>query len=231
MSRQWSYFGAGLPYLKENDWPGYLIVIEGADGCGRSTQIAMAKDWLERRGHAVLDTGLRRSSLAGRMITRAKRGNLLGRTTLSLLYATDLADQLENRVIPALRAGLVVLADRYIFAVMARDLARGARRDWLEKLYGFALRPDLTIYLQTTPEERLHRALAKERFLDYWEAGMDMGLAPDRVTSYLRYQALLQGHYDSMAANYQFAAIDGSRSRKEIHEQVQERIERVLERG
>ena len=231
MSRQWTYYGAGLPYLKENDWPGHLIVIEGADGCGRSTQITMMKDWLERQGLAVLDTGLRRSSLVGRMITHAKRGNLLGRTTLSLLYATDLADQLENRIIPALRAGFVVLADRYIFAMMARDLARGAQCEWLEQLFGFALKPDLVLYLQTTPAERLHRSLAKSQCLDYWEAGVDLGLAPDRFTSYLRYQALLQEHYDRIADQYGFVAVNGSASRKEIHEQMRENIQRVVGGG
>lgn len=231
MSRPWSYYGKGLPYLKESSWPGYLIVLEGADGSGRTTQIALLKFWLEQLGYAVTDTGLRRSSLVGRMITRAKRGNLLGRTTLSLLYATDLADQLENRIIPALRAGHVVLADRYLYAMMARDLVRGAKRDWLEGLFGFALRPDLIIYLQTTPEERLRRSLAKSRQLDYWESGMDLGLAPDRFTSYLRYQALLQEQYDRLAAQYGFASVGGSASRKAIQDQCRELVRQVLEGG
>lgn len=231
MSRSWTYFGSGLPYLRENDWPGHLIVMEGADGCGRSTQIALLKDWLEQKGRAVLDTGLRRSTLVSRMITRAKRGNLLGRTTLSLLYATDLADQLENRMIPALRSGFVVLADRYIFAMMARDLVRGARRDWTEQLFGFALRPDLTIYLKTSPEERLRWSLAKSPFLDYWESGMDLGLAADRFTSYLRYQSLLQEQYDRMATQYGFTVVDGGASRQAVHQQVKARVQAVLEGG
>jgi dTMP kinase len=220
VSARWQYYGKGLPYLTEHDWPGHLLVVEGADGCGRSTQIALLKDWLERRGHAVLSTGLRRSALASEMITRAKQGNLLGRTTLSLLYATDLADQLENRMIPALRAGFVVLADRYIYSMMARDLVRGADRHWLEQLFGFALRPDLVIYLHTLPEERLHRTLAKSGALDYWESGMDLGLAHDRFSSYLQYQGLLQEQYDRMQAQYGFTVVDGSAPREDVHKAV-----------
>jgi len=153
MSRTWSFYGQGLPQVKEPDWPGRLIAIEGADAAGRSTQVAMLEEWLERQRHPVLVTGLRRSALVGKLIARAKQGTRLGRRTLSLLYATDLADQLENRVIPALRAGFVVLADRYIYSAMARDLARGAEPEWLEQPYGFALRPDLVHQLKTAPPE------------------------------------------------------------------------------
>jgi dTMP kinase len=224
MSRRWEFYGRGLPYLRDRGWPGRLIVMEGADGCGRSTQIGLLKGWLEHRGHAVLDTGLRRSSLVSQMITQAKQGNLLGRTTLSLLYATDLADQLENRMIPALRAGFVVLADRYIFSMMARDLVRGAERDWLEHLFGFAPKPDRVIYLQTTPEQRLHRSLAKNQTLDYWESGMDLGLAADRFTSFLKYQAMLQEHYDRMAGDYGFVTVDGGSDPETTHRLVRRHV-------
>ena len=133
------FYGKGLPYLQLNELPGKLIVIEGADCSGRSTQISMLKDWLETEGHAVLDTGLKRSTLIGNVIFEAKKGNILGKKTLSLLYSTDFADQLENKIIPALSAGFVVLADRYIFTLMARDFVRGASREWLMELFGFAL--------------------------------------------------------------------------------------------
>lgn len=229
--RTWRFYGKGLPYLKECDWPGHLIVIEGADGAGRSTQIARLRAWLEGQGHAVMDTGLRRSSLLSKMITRAKSGNLLGRTTLSLLYATDLADRLENQIIPALRAGFVVLADRYIFSMMARDLVRGARQDWLEELFGFALVPDATLYLRTQPEERLHRHLAKYRTLDYWESGMDLGLASDRFTSFQRYQKQLQDQYERLAPTYGFITINGSDRVELVHEQVRAQVEAVLRRA
>ncbi|MDF2627612.1 MAG: thymidylate kinase [Symbiobacteriaceae bacterium] len=231
MNRAWSFYGQGFPYLEAGSWPGRLIALEGADGAGRSTQIAMLTDWLERHRHPVLVTGLRRSALVGKLIARAKLGNRLGRRTRSLLYATDLADQLENQVIPALRAGFVVLADRYIFSAMARDLARGAEPAWLEQLYGFALKPDLIIYLQTTPRERLARALAKSSTLDYWESGLDLGLADDRVASHLAYQSLLQEHLDRMADLCGFVTVDASAPKKEIHEQVRSAVEPVLEGG
>ncbi|HEY3273645.1 MAG TPA: hypothetical protein VGJ92_07790, partial [Methanocella sp.] len=148
------YYGIGLPYLKLNpaDLQGKLIIVEGADCSGRSSQIAMLKVWLEANGHAVMDTGLRRSGLVGEAIEEAKQGHTLGKKTMSLLYATDLADQLENKIIPALKAGFVVLADRYIFTLMVRDLARGADKAWLKELFGFALVPDLVFYLSVEPD-------------------------------------------------------------------------------
>lgn len=231
MSRTWQFYHKGFPYLKECNWPGYLIVLEGGDCAGRSTQIDLLRKWLERKGHAVLDTGLKRSSLMSRMITEAKQGNLLGRTTLSLLYATDLADQIETSMIPALRAGFVVLADRYIFTMIARDLVRGARREWLEELFGFALVPDAILYLKTSVDERLHRVLRKNRTLDYWESGMDLGFAPDRFTSFRKYQALLDAQFDRMAPRYGFQVIDGMNPAGAVQEAVQQAVKQVLEGG
>jgi dTMP kinase len=231
VTHRWNYYGKGLPTLADERWPGHFVVIEGADGCGRSTQIALLKNWLEQEGHAVLDTGLQRSNLVSKMITRAKAGNVLGRTTLSLLYATDLADQLENSMIPALRAGFIVLADRYVFSLIARDMIRGAQRNWLEHLFGYALKPNLTVYLRTTPEERLHRALAKSQTLDYWESGMDLGLAADRYTSFIKYQELLQNHLESMADRYRFITVDGSVAVDTVHLQVRKQVEHILERS
>ena len=118
---------------------GKLIVLEGTDGVGRSTQIGLLKQWLENHGHAVLDTGMTRSALAGKRLKRAKEGHTLGGITMSLFYATDFADRLENEIIPALRAGFVVLTDRYIYSLMARAIVRGADPDWLREVYGFAL--------------------------------------------------------------------------------------------
>lgn len=229
MSRDWHYFGKGLPYLQENGWPGHLIVLEGSDCAGRSTQIAMLRTWLEQEGYAVAETGLRRSGLAGRMISEAKEGTELGRTTRSLLYITDLADQLESVMIPALRAGFVVLSDRYVFSLMARDMVRGADPAWLQELMGFAVVPDLVIYLRTTPEERLHRALARHGALDYWESGLDLGLAADRYTSFLRYQGQLQDAYDQLSKQYGFAQVDGSQSVRQVQEQIRNLVGRALD--
>jgi len=215
-----SFYGVGLPYLKNKNLPGKLIVIEGADGSGRSTQIAMLKNHLEAEGYAVLDTGLKRSNLVADVIEQAKKGNILGKTTLSLLYCTDFADQLENKIIPALTAGYIVLADRYIFTLMARDIVRGARKEWLKKLLGFAIVPDIIFYLQANPETLLHRAFAKYGKLDYWESGMDVHLSTDIIESFLKYHALLKKEFDNMADEYNFIVLNAEENPSQIQNQM-----------
>lgn len=231
MSRTWRYYGKGLPYMQESDWPGRLIVLEGPDCAGRSTQIELLQTWLESEGHAVLTTGIKRSDLAAKMIMEAKEGHVQGQKTLTMLYATDLADQMENKIIPALRAGFIVLADRYIWTPMARDVMRGMKQEWMAELYGFALVPDLTIYLQTTPQERLHRALTKYQTLDWWESGMDLGLASDRFTSFLKYQRELEAQYARLAKAYSFATVDGSGAPKVVQEPIRALVRGVLTEG
>jgi len=231
MKRTWRYYGKGLPNQTENDWPGHLIVMEGSDCCGRSTQTRLLRGWLEQQGYAVMETGLKRSNLVSRMIIDAKQGNLLGRRTLSMLYTTDLADQLENQMIPALRAGFVVLADRYFFTMMARDAVRGIKADWLEKLMGFALVPDAIIYLKSTVEERLHRSIDKYQTLDYWESGVDLRLASDRFTSFQRYQELLQIQYERLASRYGFHTVNGSAGVTDVHKEVRAIVARTLTEG
>ena len=137
--RPFPTFGVHLPRIREEGLKGHLIVIEGADGSGRTTECDLLKEHLEIQGHAVVDTGLRRSSLVGDLIDQAKQGHVLGKTTLALFYAVDFADQLENKIIPALSAGTIVLADRYIFTLMARAVVRGASREWARQLYAFGL--------------------------------------------------------------------------------------------
>ncbi len=219
------YYGKGIPYLKDITLPGKLIVIEGPDGSGRSTQTALLKEWLESSGHAVLNVGLRRSDLVMSAIIEAKKGNLLGKTTLSLLYATDLADQLENRIIPAMRAGFVAIADRYIYTLMARDLVRGAGEEWLEKLFGFAVVPDLIFYLDARPDLLMHRAFAKYGQLDYWESGMDLGASGDMIEGFLRYQTVLRVRYKGLAEKYGFQVLDGSAEPEAIQRRLRKRVE------
>ena len=156
-------YGTRLPGLTDESLGGKLIVIEGADGSGRTTEVALLKEWLEVEGHAVVDTGLRRSTLVAEEIDAAKQGHTLGATTMALLYAVDFADQLENKIVPALAAGSTVLADRYIYTLMARAVVRGASRDWASRLYRFALRPDLVVFLEARPEILLHRATRRGR--------------------------------------------------------------------
>jgi dTMP kinase len=161
-------------------------------------------------------------------LDRAQHGNVLSRTTLSLFYATDFADQLENVILPALRAGSIVLADRYIYTLMARDLVRGMDEDWLKNLYGIALVPDAVFYLNVSPEELVQRTFQKKVVLDYWESGMDLGLSRDMFDSFLKYQTLVEEQFRRLQATYGFTIINGHRPVDVIFSELQERIEAVL---
>src|SRR3954465_16042969 len=164
------YYGHGIPGMDLASLAGKLVVVEGADGSGRSTQIAKLVEWLEGGGHATVQGGLKRSTLVSEELEKAQEGNILSRTTLSLFYATDFADQIENSIVPALKAGFIVLADRYIYTLMARDLVRGMNQKWLENIYGIALIPDAVFYLRVSPETLIQRNFAKDFALDYWES-------------------------------------------------------------
>lgn len=223
------FYGKGLPYLTLNEFPGKLVVIEGPDCSGRSTHITMLKNWLEAKGHAVLDTGLKRSTLVGNVIMEAKKGHILGKTTQSLLYCTDFADQLENKIIPALSAGYIVLADRYIFTLMARDIVRGASKEWLRELFGFALIPDIIFYISVGPEILLHRTFANYGHLDYWESGMDLYLSSDMFDSFKKYHTLLKKEYEQMAGEYNFIVVDGKESIDKVQTQFRRKMSELLE--
>src|SRR2546426_1071051 len=211
------FYGYGLPSVALGRLAGRLIVVEGADGSGRSTQIALLTRWLECNGHATVQVGLKRSTLVSEELDQAKKGNILSRTTLSLFYATDFADQLENSILPALKAGFIVLADRYIYTLMARDLVRGMDQKWLENLYGMALVPDAVFYLKVSSETLVQRNFAKDFGLDYWESGMDLGLSRDMFDSFMRYQALLSSQFERLQRIYAFSIIDGDRLPEEVN--------------
>src|SRR2546427_6226482 len=186
------FYGHGIPGVDLEKLTGKLVVIEGADGSGRSTQIARLVQWLEGCGHATVQVGLKRSTLVSEELEQAKQGNILSHITLSLFYATDFADQLENIILPALKAGFMVLADRYIYTLMVRDLVRGMDEVWLKDLYGIALVPDAVFYLTVSPEQLVQRNFQKNHTLDYWESGMDVGLSRDMFDCFLQYQALVE---------------------------------------
>src|SRR6202161_2113782 len=160
------FYGLGVPGVDLSRLAGKLIVVEGADGSGRSTQIARLVEWLEGTGHATIQIGLKRSSLVSEELDKAQQGNILSHTTLSLFYATDFADQLENNILPGLRSGTMVLADRYIYTLMVRDMVRGIDLAWLKNLYGIALVPDAVFYLHVEPQELVARTFAKNQSLD-----------------------------------------------------------------
>jgi dTMP kinase len=206
--------------MPEEALVGKLIVVEGADGSGRTTEVTLLREWLEVEGHAVVDTGLRRSDLVSGEIDRAKQGHTLASTTMALLYAADFADQLENKIIPALAAGSTVLADRYIYTLMARAIARGASREYARQLYGFAVRPDLIIFLDARPEILLHRSIGKYGSLDYWESGMDLCLSRDLFESFFLYQDLLSKEFEWMASKYGFQNVDANQVPEQVHADV-----------
>src|SRR2546425_314437 len=164
------FYGHGVPGVDIAQLAGKLIVVEGADGSGRSTQIVKLVEWLEGCGHATVQVGLKRSTLVSEELEQAQQGNILSHITLSLFYATDFADQLENIILPALKAGFMVLADRYIYTLMVRDLVRGLDEKWVKNVYSIALVPDAVIYLTVSPEQLVQRNVQKNHTLDYWES-------------------------------------------------------------
>jgi len=226
-----SFYGHGLPNVDLKRLAGRLIVVEGADGSGRSTQIERLVAWLEGNGHATAQVGLKRSTLVSEELDQAKKGNILSRTTFSLFYATDFADQLENSILPALKAGFIVLADRYIYTLMARDLVRGMDMRWLKNLYGMALVPDAVFYLKVSPETLVQRNFAKDYALDYWESGMDLGFSRDMFDSFIRYQALMARQFHRLQTAYGFHIIEGDRPADDISSELQRKTEAVLAAG
>lgn len=223
------FYGAGLAKLEVHDLTGPLIVIEGADGVGRSTHMELLQGWLEGHGLAVLSTGLVRSSLTRRGIMSAKEGHSFDRTTMALFYATDLGDRIQHEIIPGMRSGFVVLADRYIYTTMARGAARGLSRDWLAKLYGFALIPTKVFFLRLDPDELIRRTLRRGGELDYWESGRDVGLAPDLYSSFRAYQNLILQEFDRMAGEYGFVTVDASRSVEEVQADLRRGVAEALD--
>ncbi len=205
-------------------YSGKLIAVEGLDGSGKSTQLYLVKRWLELEGYRVFFTEWNSSVLVKPSTTKGKREQLLTPTTFSLIHATDFADRYERQILPLLRAGYLVLADRYIYTAFARDAVRGLDRDWLEKLYRFAVHPDLTLYFRVPLEVSLHRILEGRPQLKYHEAGLDMGWSSDPYESFRIFQGKIRDQYEAMVSQFDFTVIDASR---EIHEQ-QDEVRRLI---
>lgn len=224
---RFSFFGQGIPGVEPQDLRGKLIVIEGADGVGRSTQVWLLKQWLETNGHAVLATRMTRSALAGKGLREAKKGTTLGRVTMALFYATDFADRLEHQVIPALKAGFIVLTDRYIYTLIARALVRGIDANWLREVYGFALQPDRVFYLRAGVDDLVTRVLQRGGF-DYWESGMDLHLGDDMYDSFVAYQNRMRIQFDEMVDSYGFTVIDACRSIDAVFADLKRQMSELL---
>lgn len=221
------FYGNGLPYLKINPLRGSLIVIEGTDGVGRSTQIEQLTRWLEVQGYGVVNTGWTRSPLLAETINEAKAGHELNVTTFSLLYAADFADRLENQIIPALKAGFIVVADRYMYTAFARNAVMGADPDWTRKLFGFAVVPDLVMYLQIDVKHLVPRVL-ESKGMDYWESGMHLKLGSDIFDSFRRYQARILREYDAMSDEFDFVTVDARQPIDDIQRALRDTIGRYL---
>ncbi|HEY6464736.1 MAG TPA: dTMP kinase [Candidatus Acidoferrales bacterium] len=222
------FYGTPMPGVAPEELSGSLIVIEGTDGSGRSTQISLLTEWLESQGFAVQTMGLRRSFLVGEDIDALLAENAVTRMTLALMYGTDFFDQLERRILPALRSGLVVLADRYIFTLIARSAVRGISRDYLHGLYEMALRPDLTFWLSVRPEIAFDREFKKSHSISYWESGRDLSLSNDLFQSFIRYQSMVQKEFEYLSKRHEFVEIDGERSVAEVNGALRKRIAQQL---
>jgi dTMP kinase len=222
-----NYLGRGLPYVSADDLGGKLIVIEGTDGVGRSTQMGLLQQWIELQGFPVVTTGWSRSNLVSTSIEAAKSGNMLNHLTYTLLYATDFADRLENVIIPALRSGFVVLADRYVYTAIARSSVRGLNKDYLRELFSIALVPDLVFYLRVDIETLIPRVIEADG-LNYWESGLDMNLDRDYFESFRKYQMLLIHEFDVMAKEYGFESVDASASIDAIQQNLREKVGPIL---
>jgi len=222
-----TFYGAGFPYRDFGNLPGKLIVLEGTDGVGRSTQVKKLRNWLEEEGYAVSDTGLTRSELTAAGLEAAKSGHTLGPITMSLFYAADFADRLENQIIPALQAGFVVLSDRYFYSVVARDSLRGISRTWSKQLYGIALKPDLILYMKASIPSLVTR-LIHGRGLNYWESGMDLHIADNLYDSFVKYQSMILEQFDLLAKEYNFMTIEADQTEDKIFEELKRPILELL---
>lgn len=202
--------------LKPNPCKGKLIVVEGIDGSGKSTQIDLLYKWLHSQGKSVYFSEWNSSLLVRSTTKLGKRERMFTPTTFSLIQATDFADRWENFILPLLKAGVIVLADRYAFTGFARDVARGVDPNWVRNLYSFAFQPDLVFYFQVPLETAVERILSSRAKIKYYEAGMDLGLSDKKTASFRLFQQRILDNYESMIPEYHFQVIDASQS---VHKQ------------
>lgn len=214
--------------LVPHDYSGKLIVLEGTDGVGRSTQAELLQNWLAVEGYGVKRTEWKSSLLMSRVIDKAKEKNALNTITFSLLYATDLADRLHSEVIPALKAGHVVIADRYFYTAFARDVVRGADEAWVRKIYGFAPQPDLVIYLKMPLEPLLRRIITSRGGLDFYESGRDIGMSTDLYQSFKLYQSQILFEYEKMADQFDFRVVAADDPVEAVQKRIRKELTTIL---
>jgi dTMP kinase len=192
----------------EHSYPGRLIIVEGIDGSGKSTQLQLLQKWLVNSNYKVFFTEWNSSALVNSTIKRGKKKNLLTPTTFSILHATDFADRLQHLIIPPLKAGMIVLADRYIYTAFARDVVRGVHPDWVRDMYGFAVKPDISFYFKVPIEVSLKRILTGRTALKFHEAGMDLGISDDIHESFKIFQSRILNEYDRITEEFGMTVID-----------------------
>ena len=209
-------------------YPGALIVVEGIDGSGKSTQLYLLKRWLEIGGYRLHFTEWNSSPLVKSATRRGKQRRLLTPTTFSLLHAVDFADRLTYQILPPLKAGMIVLADRYVYTAFARDVARGVHPEWVRAVYSPALRPDLTLYFRVPIDISLERLLSGRAKLKYHEAGMDVGLSGDPVESFRLFQSRVLEIYDQLTAEFGMRPIDAAAEIPDQQKLVRSMVQEIL---
>jgi dTMP kinase len=212
----------------DHKFPGRLFIVEGIDGSGKSTQLSLLQKWLRREGYMVFFSEWNSSPLVRETTRRGKKKQMLTPTTFSLIHATDLADRIERHIIPPLKAGAIVLADRYIYTAFARDGARGVDPNWVRQLYRFAVKPTIAFYFRVPLEVSLKRILGARAGLKYYEAGMDLSLSDDIEESFKLFQGMIRDRYESMVEEFGLTVIDATRPIEEQQNEVRAIVEREL---
>lgn len=215
-------------FSKKYGMPGKLIVVEGIDGSGKSTQIRLLEKWLRFNGFDVFRTEWNSSELVRQVTSKGKKKANLTPTTFSLLHATDFADRFERNILPLLRAGYFVLADRYIYTAYARDVTRGCDPKWVRKIYSFAIKPDIAFYYKVPIDIAMDRILSGRPKLKYYEAGMDLNLSRDVYESYRIFQSKIIEQYDRMSKKERFATIDATQSIKEQQSLMRDKVRALM---
>jgi len=216
------------PVAPAHNYPGKLIVIEGTDGVGRSTQMELLRNWLAVEGYGARVTSWKSSALISEVIDKAKSKNALNTITFSLLYATDLADRLNSIILPALKAGLVVICDRYYFTAFARDVVRGADPAWVRKIYGFAIQPDLVFYLKMPLDPLLRRIITTRGGLDFYESGRDIGMSTDLYQSFKLYQSQIMLEFEQMSSEFDFKIINADSPIENVQQLLRNHVRDLL---
>ena len=217
-------------FKTKHGYEGLLIVIEGTDGSGKSTQLELLKKSIQAQSYGVMVSEWKTSRLIANVIDDAKDRNLLNATTYSLLYAADFADRLENQIIPALKSGFIVLLDRYYYTALARDVVRGQDIEWVKNLYDYAPEPDLVFYLDMPVDVLLKRIIGTTG-LDFYESGRDVGFSTDFYKSFEIYQKKCLEQYNNMKSEYNFKSIDGTLPINKIHSIMDEEVQEILSSG